>query len=404
MKILHTLAQLPAKTGSGIYFSNMIEGFKKYDYEQKAIFTVQDEFKWDTLENDDQYPVNFKSNELTFPIVGMSDVMAYESTKYSSMTDEMINTWLEVFRRKLLAIKEEFTPDIIFAHHLWILTSITREVFPQAKIIGICHNTDLRQSIMNPKLKDKYVKNIGRLDYIFSISDNQHDEIVKIYGVDREKIITVGGAYNQDNFYPVKEKIYSDKVRLVFCAKIDPSKGLYELIEVYKSLALDDVELEIIGDPDPYNKKKLEIYIQEDKSIKLSRAVRQDELGNILRNKDIFVMPSFYEGVALMAIETLACGLHVVTTEIQALMSLLGKDIEDSGIIKYVPLPRIYDTDKPLEEDLPVFKEDLRQAILLQIEKIRDKKEVDENIKEKIKSFSWDKLVEKMNDIIKALI
>ena len=115
-------------------------------------------------------------------------------------------------------------------------------------------------------------------------------------------------------------------------------------------------------------------------------------------------MPSFYEGVALMAIETLACGLHVVTTEIQALMSLLGKDIEDSGIIKYVPLPRIYDTDKPLEEDLPVFKEDLRQAILLQIEKIRDKKEVDENIKEKIKSFSWDKLVEKMNDIIKALI
>ncbi len=29
MKILHVLAQLPSKTGSGVYYSNMIEGFKK---------------------------------------------------------------------------------------------------------------------------------------------------------------------------------------------------------------------------------------------------------------------------------------------------------------------------------------------------------------------------------------
>ena len=67
--------------------------------------------------------------------------------------------------------------------------------------------------------------NLHELDYVFSISEKQKDEIVKIYNIDRKKIIAVGGGYNQKIFYPPREKTYADKVRLVFCAKIDPSKG-----------------------------------------------------------------------------------------------------------------------------------------------------------------------------------
>lgn len=404
MKILHTLAQLPSKTGSGVYYSSMVEGFKKYNYEQKAIFAVQDECHWSVLEGKHQYPVTFKNEEIPFPIVGMSDVMPYESAKHSSMTGEMMKIWEQAFKKRLLEIKENFDPDIIFAHHLWILTSLVREVFPDTKIIGICHNTDLRQAKMNPRLKDKYANKIHKLNYIFSISHQQKDQIVEIYGVDKDKIITVGGGFNQDIFYFPKEKKYSDKIRLVFCAKIDPSKGIYELIETYKSLGLEDITLGIIGNPNKENKKKIEEYIKDDSSITLHSAIKQKDLGDELRKKDIFIMPSYYEGIALMAIESLACGLYVVTTETEALMSLLGKEIENSGIIKYVPLPRIYDTDKPVREDLPEFKENLKQAILYQIEKVRSKKECHKKMEEKIKRFSWEALVDDMNNIIKSII
>lgn len=401
MKILHVLAQLPSKTGSGVYYSNMIEEFKKYNYEQRAIFGYQDENLWNILDNEYQYPVAFKSEELPFPIVGMSDVMPYENTLYSSMTEEMVDIWKEAFRKRLEKSKNDFNPDIIFAHHLWILTSLVREVFPDTKIIGLCHNTDLRQSKMNPNMKDKYVDKIHELDNVFSISEQQKDEIVDIYGIDRNKIISVGGGYNQNIFYPPKEKEYDDKVRLVFCAKIDPSKGIYELIEVYKSLGLEDVTLDIIGNPNKENKKKIETYIQGDSSIRIYNVKDQVNLGDELRKKDIFLMPSYYEGLGLMAIESLACGLYVVTTEIEALMTLLGEEIKKSGIIKYVPLPRIYDIDKPVKEDLPEFKENLRKAILCQIEKIREKKYDYKNMEDKIKSFSWEELVKNMNNIIK---
>ena len=240
MKVLHVLAQLPSRTGSGVYYTNIIEGFKKYNYEQRAIFGYQDEYTWDIL----------------------------------------------------------------------------------------------------------------------------------------------------------------DKVRLVFCAKIDPSKGIYELIEVYKSLCLDDVTLDIIGEPNEENKDKIKKYIDGDSNIRLYNVKNQEALAHELREKDIFIMPSYYEGLGLMAIESLACGLYVVTTEIEALMTLLGEEIKESGIIKYVPLPRIYDTDKPVKEDLPEFKENLKKALLSQIEKIRNKEQFQELMEEKVLSFSWEALVDNMNNII----
>lgn len=399
MKVLHVLAQLPSRTGSGVYYTNIIEGFKKYNYEQRAIFGYQDEYTWDILDTKYQYPVVFKSKELPFPLVGMSDVMPYENTLYSSMTEEMIGMWEEAFRKRLKELKDDFNPDIIFAHHLWMLTSIVREMFPNTKIIGLCHNTDIRQAKMNPLLKDKYVNNLHELDCVFSASEMQKDEIVEIYNLDREKIIAVGGGFNQKIFYPPKLKNYTNKVRLVFCAKIDPSKGIYELIEVYKSLCLDDVTLDIIGEPNEENKDKIKKYIDGDSSIRLYNVKNQEALAHELREKDIFIMPSYYEGLGLMAIESLACGLYVVTTEIEALMTLLGEEIKESGIIKYVPLPRIYDTDKPVKEDLPEFKENLKKALLSQIEKIRNKEQFQESMEEKVLSFSWEALVDNMNNI-----
>lgn len=400
MKILHVLAQLPSNTGSGVYFSNMIQGFKKHEHQQKAIFAYQGAYTWNILEKENQYPVEFKSEEVAFPIVGMSDVMPYENTLYSSLTEDMVEIWKKAFRNRLEKAKEDFNPDIIFAHHLWILTSLVKEVFPETKIIGICHNTDLRQARMNPNIKEKHVNNINELDYIFSASELQKDEIVEIYNVDINKIIAVGGGFNQDIFYAPKEKKCSDKIRLAFCAKIDPSKGIYELIEVFKSLNLPDVSLDIIGSPDEENKKKIDNYIKDNNNIRIYNVKNQIELGDELREKDIFIMPSFYEGLGLMAIESLACGLYVVTTEIEALMSLLGEEIRDSGVIKYIPLPRIHDTDKPVKEDLPAFKENLRSAILCQIEKVRENKEYPKGLEEKIKNHSWKGLVDKMNNII----
>ena len=50
MRILHVLAQLPAKTGSGVYFTNVIEGLEKYKHEQAALYGTAPEYNFNILD------------------------------------------------------------------------------------------------------------------------------------------------------------------------------------------------------------------------------------------------------------------------------------------------------------------------------------------------------------------
>ena len=70
MKVLHVLAQLPIKTGSGVYFTNVIEGLKEYeDIEQACIYAVTDDYNINILDSKRQFEVFFESENLPFPIV-----------------------------------------------------------------------------------------------------------------------------------------------------------------------------------------------------------------------------------------------------------------------------------------------------------------------------------------------
>ena len=74
MKILNVLAQLPMKTGSGVYFTNLIEELNEQGHENILFYGVQDPYKVDIKGK--HYPVEFKSDKIPFPIAGMSDILS----------------------------------------------------------------------------------------------------------------------------------------------------------------------------------------------------------------------------------------------------------------------------------------------------------------------------------------
>lgn len=85
MKILHCLAQLPMKTGSGIYYDTVINHLAERGHENAALYGVQEPFSVE-LSCVASFPVRFNTETLPFPIAGMSDEMPYPSTVYSEMT------------------------------------------------------------------------------------------------------------------------------------------------------------------------------------------------------------------------------------------------------------------------------------------------------------------------------
>ena len=394
MKILHVLAQLPIKTGSGVYFTNVIEGLKKFDVKQAAVYATTPEYDFNFL--DEKFEVEFQGKDINFPIVGMSDIMPYENTLYKNMTDEMLETWQEAFRKKLEIAKKEFNPDVVITHHLWILSSIVCDVFEGEKVIGVCHNTDIRQAEKNPAMKDKYVKNLGKLDKILALSSGVIEGISNIYSYPEDRIVNIGAGYNEKIFYPAEKYEKQDNVKILYAGKFDESKGFYELIKAFRLLEKKDanVELELIGNLKEEDRPRVEALVGDSKKIKIYNAVDLAHLGEIMRHKDIFILPSYFEGLGLIAVEALGSGLRVVATEIEGLIEFLGDTINNSEIIEYIAMPTIYDTDKAVEEEKPAFINRIVGALELMIERTREQREIPAELLEEIEHYSWKRKIE----------
>ena len=400
MRILHVLAQLPIKTGSGVYFTNVIEGLKQYDVKQAAVYATTSEYNFNFV--DEKYEVEFQGKDISFPIVGMSDIMPYENTLYKNMTDDMMEEWQKAFRRKLEVARNEFKPDVIITHHLWILSSIVCDVFEDKKVIGVCHNTDIRQAEKNRIMKDNYVKNLGKLDKILALSSGVIEEISNIYNFPKERIVNIGAGYNEKIFYPVKKYENHDNVKILYAGKFDESKGFYELIKAFRLLEAkdDNVELELIGNLKEKDRLRVEELVGDSTKIRIYNAVDQVHLGKIMRHKDVFILPSYFEGLGLIAVEALGSGLRVVATEIEGLIEFLGEKINSSEIIEYIKMPTIYDTDKAAEEEKPAFINRIVEALELMIERTRENRKIPVDLLEEIERHSWKKKIEIIYELL----
>ena len=160
MRVLHVLTQLPAKTGSGVYFANLISAFKAAGVENAAIYGAEEKHRdLINVDADQVYEVLYDTDEVPFHICGMSDIMPYESTIYSEMSEDMIDTMLNAFRKRLIKMKNEFKPNLVIAHHLMFLTDLVREIFDDVKVVGISHGTDIRQI----KQHERFLKRLTHL-------------------------------------------------------------------------------------------------------------------------------------------------------------------------------------------------------------------------------------------------
>lgn len=405
MKILNVLAQLPMKTGSGVYFTNLVEELNEQGHENILLYGVQAPYKVDV--EGKHYPVEFKSEKIPFPIAGMSDIMPYESTVYSEMTEEMIDLELGVFREKLLEIREKEDVDLVITHHLFFLSSMVREVFKDTPVVAFCHGTDLRQIERYPRFL-KRCENIKDLDMIFTVSPNEGPKIKEIFSYDEEKINLVGGGFNQNIFNRNYEKRDDGILRVCYAGKISRAKGVYELASSFPLVKkdIDNLEYHIIGATSDEEKKNLYDLANNMEGFKVYDAEDQVTMAKHLKKCDVFVLPSYYEALGLIAIEAMATGLYAVTSEIEGLIAELGDRVNDSGLILYTKLPKIYDLDNPCEEEVPEYVERLAENIKAQLLKVERGEEVPNDIMDIIDGKSWrnlakrieKKLIEVVND------
>ena len=377
MNILVITAQKPDSTGSGVYVAETVRGLARAGHKVALIAGIDRDDAPALPDDIDFHPVRFRTDSLPFPVCGMSDQMPYTATRYRDMTLEMVARFKRAFDKAIREACQSSLPDIVLTHHLYLASAQAAETLQEVaaergcarpSIRGICHSTDLRQMGKHSLERDFIIEHVRALDCVFALHDAQKREIVETYGIDEARVRVVGSGYNDALFSRTgrRKRRDGDPIRVAYAGKIWRKKGIGCLIECADLLRTppEKIEFCLIGghnDEAEYNELASRAQTSRHR-FDFPGKVGQSRLADLYRSADVFVLPSFFEGLPLVVIEALACGCKAVVTDLPGIRPWIGETIP-AAPVWYVEPPRMESVDEPLEADLPAFEARLAEAI-----------------------------------------
>lgn len=374
MKVLSITAQKPHSTGSGTYMTELVRAFDRMGHRQAVVCGI---FPYDDIDFPDgvaSYPVFFsdgssdsaQQHALPFPVVGMSDIMPYTSTRYRDLTPEMISLFEEAFIDAVSRAVSDLDPDLIICHHLFLLTALVRKHFPDRKIAGISHGTDLRQMINCDNLRDIVRPYISELDAALALHSEQRDQIMDIFGMDAGRVSVIGSGYNNKLFNTEgrTDRDPEAPLRLAYAGKISRPKGVPEMLSALDRLAGDDkvpaFELTMAGGcQDEVMKEKLGDLPSWAEWL---GQIPQSALAELLRRTDIFILPSYFEGLPLVLIEAMSSGAVPVSTDLPGIRNWISSNTGGSNAV-FVPMPQMKSIDEPTDSGRSAFVDGLAAVL-----------------------------------------
>ncbi len=185
----------------------------------------------------------------------------------------------------------------------------------------------IKKEIINKQVLEQELKEYELADYIVVPSLFAKNTFLE-FGTKEEKIICVPYGVDLEEFKKNHKK--HDNFIILNVGQVSIRKGSYYLLKAFTDLNLKNCELHFVGTID-LDMKKIIGEFRENKNIKFFNHVPQNKLLNYYNNSDIFVIPSIEEGMAVVQLQAMACGLPVICTTNSG-----GSDIIDENENGYI--------------------------------------------------------------------
>lgn len=168
------------------------------------------------------------------------------------------------------------------------------------------------------------VSDFGRAQALLQADPEEWPKIHRVYcGIDTDHFQPPAGVRSADG-----------PLRLLNVARLGPEKGHSFLIAALAEVrrAAIDATLTLVGDGPLRSRLERQVYdLQLENSVTFAGAVGQDRILDYYHNADIFVLPSLAEGLPVVLMEAMACGLPVIASRIYGIPELVESGV--SGVL-----------------------------------------------------------------------
>lgn len=176
-----------------------------------------------------------------------------------------------------------------------------------------------------------------KADRILTVSDASKRDILRFFDVPPDKIEVVYNAIDErfwnrpdgGDVARVRERYQLTSRFVLYVGNIKPHKNLVRLIEAFdvaRRRGLSDVKLLIIGDEiSKHPALRLAVHrLRLHKDVRFLGYVSDEKLAILYRLASLFAFPSLYEGFGLPALEAMASGTPVLTSNVSSLPEVAG--------------------------------------------------------------------------------
>lgn len=238
----------------------------------------------------------------------------------------------------LIRITTKYKIELVHAHSV-IPTGFTASVVSKIMhkpIFITAHGMDIN-NFKNSKIFNYFLAfSLNSSSKSIAVSEDLAKKM-RLMVNDENKIVVIRNAVDTDRFNPTRDKSIRDKfdvkyddILVLFVGYLDTFKGIFELLSAFNHLKSENnnVKLIMVG-TGPKKEVMLKILTESgiENEVIFTGVVEHQKIHKYYQAADIFVLPSYTEGLPVSVLEAMACGLPVVATHVGGIPEIITDGI-----------------------------------------------------------------------------